>query len=317
MVAALSRHAQLAPLMLDMLIVPPGCFNRIEDANTRQYDPTGPLQVGDIAARLKAFGIDALEARGLTDKANNFDAALAQRMCKTIVAHVKKLTHNFTRSHQRIVMVVDRRWRIQSRKFDAFRKLREFGGDVVDDGAGAEGSRGGRRDKPRSLESELAKHAFYKRRADAVYVYQVELKVKGKQKASSSQSSFSTQYCHETLIFLTKQCLIPRKNHHMHIGGDLSEGWLFCLSAHVERPRMLAEQAEWYGCRQRWYLFLQSAALRFFARDLTRLWPKYFIDVDEDGEQLTAEQVQQQFAVQLEEQDPSYKRWYYAIKRSD
>ena len=336
-------NKKLIPFMIDMMILPPGCFNKVEDANTKTYDASGPKNIGNIKEKLKAFKIPINETRGLSDKPNNFDIATNQRMTKQIIKIISKLTNNFTKKNQRICILIDRRWRIKTKKFDAFNKLRNYGNqtptnDIIDDGTeggggpmpptkhkkssswfGTKGFFGGGsdgydNDNNNDDENNINNNDnndFYNARYDTIYVYQPDLTKENKQ--NKSYHEFNNDYCHETLIYLTKSCIIPRKNHYMHIGGDTTDGWLFNISAHIQKSK----NDTWYKYEQRWYIFLQSAALRFFPQDMTNLWPKYFIDSDEDSDKFTYDQIKKQFAIDLQETDPSYKRWYYAIKRSD
>eukprot|EP00484_Ammonia_sp_Unknown_P029389 CAMPEP_0197031820 /NCGR_PEP_ID=MMETSP1384-20130603/10686_1 /TAXON_ID=29189 /ORGANISM="Ammonia sp." /LENGTH=897 /DNA_ID=CAMNT_0042461395 /DNA_START=26 /DNA_END=2719 /DNA_ORIENTATION=+ len=318
------KNELLVPYMIDMMILPPGAANKVEDQNKRPYDMTGPFRIGEVEKRFKDFDIAYETTRGLG--MNNFDDMLMQKMKKRIVDHIKKITQNFTRTHQRICILIDRRWRLKDEKFDASKKLRQFYSEVSandDDGDddifdGAEGftpketkkSWFGGGGKSTTSSAPWDKHAFYRAKADTIYVYQTNLK----KRSNASYHEFNEQYCHETLIYLTKQCIIPRNDHWMHIGGDTTDGWLFNISAHVQIPK----NQTWYNYEQRWYLFLQSAALRFFPQDMVNgLWSKFFIDADEDAQKLNMEQIKKSFAIDLEESDSVYKRWYYAIKRSD
>eukprot|EP01084_Bolivina_argentea_P263708 446430_1 len=121
----ISYFDNMMPFMIDLMILPPGCFNKVEDENTKTYDCSGPEKIGDIAKRLKAFDIPIYTTRGLNDKPKNFDTDIAQRMARTIIESIKKLTNNL-KKNQRICILVDRRWRINCKTFDAFNKLIQY-----------------------------------------------------------------------------------------------------------------------------------------------------------------------------------------------
>ena len=250
-------------------------------------------------------------------------------MAKQIIGFIKKLTNNFKKRNQRICIVIDRRWRIKTKKFSAYNKLRNYGRELRSEEGEPEPKKppsgwgwsfSGKNKKNDNNKEQKENNDnndnkdgfdadFYNVKHDTIYVYQADLL----KKSNRSYHEFKEDYCHETLIYLTKLCIIPRMDHYMHVGGDTTDGWFFNVSVHIE----MAKRETWYKYDQRWYLFLQSAALRFFPQDITILWPKYFTESDEDPEKFTKDKIEKSFAFNLEESDPSYKRWYYAIKRSD
>merc|ERR1711972_1088686 len=98
----------------------------------------------------------------------------------------------------------------------------------------------------------------------------------------------------------------------LHLSGDSSDGFMWNVSVHVGKP----EKAEWYRYKMKWYLFTQSATIRVDQSDLNKFWCRYFVDAEKDVDRMSDNEIRKFFQLDLQNADPSFKRWYHAIRRS-
>eukprot|EP01084_Bolivina_argentea_P170854 296035_1 len=176
----LKDNKLLIPYMIDMMILPPGCFNKIEDANSKTYDCSGPEHIGNIQKRLKDFNILVMETHGLTDKTNNFDLNIIQDITKNIIKHIKTITNNFTKTNQRICILIDRRWRINCEKFNAYKKLRDYKSISTYSETGWANGSWFTKDGYTANTYTTGNKDFYNSKYDTIYVYQPNLSQKKK-----------------------------------------------------------------------------------------------------------------------------------------
>eukprot|EP01084_Bolivina_argentea_P263709 446432_1 len=133
-------------------------------------------------------------------------------MARTIIESIKKLTNNL-KKNQRICILVDRRWRINCKTFDAFNKLIQYrdnnNGNDIDDEVGRvpkESSwitKGWFDNKNDNNKHKELKANFYNNEHDTIYVYQPNL-TRAKKK---SYHEFKDNFCEQTLLYPTKQCI--------------------------------------------------------------------------------------------------------------
>merc|ERR1719461_1979881 len=126
---------------------------------------------------------------------------------------------------------------------------------------------------------------------------------------------------------LTKKCLLQRKleqgtEHPIDddkdetagsLNGDTCDGHVWNLSVHIYDP---CPNDTWYNYRMKWYLFTQSASIRVLQKDFNKLWANYFCNAEKDIHRLSDKQISRYFEFDLLDADPSFKRWFHAIKRS-
>lgn len=149
---------------------------------------------------------------------------------------------------------------------------------------------------------------------------------------------FAEGFCHETLMYLTKQCILPRKVKRLndyriseesvrrgnrslkedadetdHLTGDSGNGVMFNISVHIYPPY---PNSIWYKYRMKWYWFTQSASIRLMHTDFTKFWYRYFVDPEKDVDRMSTQQMKRYFQFDLEEVDVGFKRWYHAIRRT-
>ena len=375
------------PTLIDFLIIPPGVYNKILNNFTAEKC----INLGDIQQHLDDFKtksysiLKGKEMGGLTDNENNFNFEIMKKIVNNLFEATKKLILSLNKKqYQRITIVIDRRWRINSRKHCLYNKLRcvhtneiynhkiinqgtydyneylndpgltqksgVFDQDDDDDdddddfvnSGGLFGNDGTQIDFTQNEYKSFLGSKTDKITNDTIYIYQPNPPSKRK------LNEFDSNFCHETLMYLTKQCIIPRKKSTIaqfhkatgkqyvtpksskpefiingnddeyssltHLTGDSADGYIFNLAVHIYKPY---PNDIWYKYKLKWYLFTQSASIRVSQSDFNKFWPKYFVDAEKDIHKLTDDEIKKKyFSFDLMESDTGFKRWYHAIRRT-
>merc|ERR1719474_325950 len=358
------------PALIDFMVIPPGVFTKMHS----NFDASRMVEIGDIQQHLDDFNNESytvLEGKkhgGLSAERDNFDEKEMKRIADRLIKAAKKVIAAANgRQYQRICVVVDRRWRGMDRRHCLYNKIRtvhtleeydhettnkdafdfdeyakdqglsrttagdEFADedDDDDDDEAIYGSKGSQIDFE---DEKFARFISRDKTNDSIFVYQPQCD------HVRPINEFAKGFCHETLMYLTKNCILPRKVKTLdsfsigskkkrrgnrtrkengdeveHLNGDSGGGVMFNISVHIYPP---FPNNVWYQYRMKWYWFANSASIRLMHTDFTRFWCKYFVDPEKDIDAMNAQQLKKYFKGDLEEIDVQFKRWYHAIRRT-
>eukprot|EP01084_Bolivina_argentea_P092462 166331_1 len=116
-----------APALIDFTIICPAVYNRIVNNYTAQKT----FYLGSIERHLKEYSnksysiLAGSKEGGLNDDDNNFDKTEIKRIVDSLLKSVKKVTDTVgKKKYQRFVVIIDRRWRVLSKKHVMYNKIR-------------------------------------------------------------------------------------------------------------------------------------------------------------------------------------------------
>eukprot|EP01083_Nonionella_stella_P111466 326917_1 len=364
----IARNIMTPPLLIDFFIVAPGIVG-----GGGGFSATLCMELGDIKQHLDDFKNDSYSTMdGLSADANNFDEKVIEQVVQELCKATEKVMQTVgKKDHQRIVIAVDRRWRVLNDKHCIYNKLRyahslgmtkkdivtptlydyeEYkkdigviaghGGEELvvfpkdDDEDDSENDDDDDDDMGKRTSIDFKSLNFVmenqKSNSDTIYVFQPNV---------PQSNEFSKQYCHETFMYMTKTCILPRTYARVkeykdgigrkmpsynyqpdvamsgndHLGGGGRGSWTWNLSVHVEKPY---PNDMWYKHKVKWYLWAGGASIRVHHNDINNFWFKFLADAEKDIHKMSNKDLKKYFKLNLEDSDVGFKRWYYALRRS-
>ena len=334
----LNKNGNNTPYHIDFCIIPPGIFQP-KKKGTIKCTSYPVIKIGNIDKLLDIAGIKYVKTNGYDevvkkDLSNGYQTKLENEfniIKGNIVSKMKQIMLN--KNHHRIVVLIDRRWRVHSNKHKYYNRLLHIhtkGNDPfysvgegktanndndTDSDSSEYGSESSDDDDPDGgdildahVKAELVSGKYLQSKCDTIYIYEPNQK-------NNKYNTFKQGFIDEELHLLTKKCILPgwgfgnKYKYQRNIDGGNTDGWMYNLSAHIHSKQ-----------KMRWYLSIFGSKLRFFQNDLRELIYNYFIDGTEqnsDDESYDLNYIQSKFKNNLYENDTTFKRYYAAFKSFD